>query len=111
MGGCPPRSGTAAEASHPTEMRGALAHLLAHLATKADSGMRPAAMLELHPRRGQSQARAACSAPGALPLGTSGDSPQRRRWACRAFCFVLQKFFPFSALTARAVSRAAFQSE
>lgn len=63
MGGCPPRSGTAPETSRPTEMREALAQLLAHLATKADTGMGLAAKLELLPQRGRSQARTACSPP------------------------------------------------
>ena len=49
-------------------MRGVLAQLLAHLATKADTGMGLAAKLELLPWRGQSQARTACSPPPRGPF-------------------------------------------
>ena len=89
--GCPLRSGTAPETSRPTEKRGVLAQLLAHLATKADTGMGLAAKLELLPRRGRSQARTACSPPsrgpfhwgppGTVPGGSCGPAGPSTLWS------------------------------
>ena len=70
MGGCPPRSGTAPEASHPTEMRGALAHL------RADSGMRPAAMLEPSPEKAEPGTGSLQPSRGSSAGDERGQSPE-----------------------------------